>query len=109
MSIACFPQALSVKEARLIQAAKAAYDAFTSHSRELSDLRPSFWTALGRLVAYARLDAPTMVAEVIANEHRQFGAPGDFGYGTPCGDALRELYDAHNANHCSESESCPDR
>jgi len=26
--------------------------------------------------------------------YKQFGAPGDFGYGTPCGDGLKAVYDA---------------
>lgn len=32
----------------------------------------------------------------IYSVHKTFGAPGDYGYGTPQGDALKELYDAFN-------------
>ena len=32
------------------------------------------------------------VRDAIAAVHRAFGAPGDYGYGTPKGDALFELY-----------------
>lgn len=37
------------------------------------------------------LEAPGLKVEDI---HRAFGAPGDFGYGTPIGDALAQLYRA---------------
>jgi hypothetical protein len=37
-----------------------------------------------------RLLAGRTVAEI----HRAFGAPGDFGYGTPIGDALATIYRA---------------
>lgn len=32
------------------------------------------------------------VRDAIDAAHRAFGAPGDYGYGTPQGDALFELY-----------------
>ncbi len=32
-------------------------------------------------------------AELRTKIHRAFGAPGDFGYGTPEGDSLRALYE----------------
>lgn len=32
-------------------------------------------------------------AELREKIHRAFGAPGDFGYGTPEGDSLRRLYE----------------
>jgi len=31
--------------------------------------------------------------EALKKAYSQLGAPGDFGYGTPCGDSLEALYD----------------
>ena len=69
--------------------------------KKLTDLRPAFWHSLGHVVLSAALaDTPESDAvemtKAIGKSHRQLGAPGDFGYGTPCGDALRTLYDRHN-------------
>lgn len=41
------------------------------------------------LVAVLRRVVPTLSDEVL---YRAFGAPGDFGYETPIGDALARLY-----------------
>ena len=38
-----------------------------------------------------------MLRDAIVAAHRRLGAPGDFGYGTKEGDALRSLYDACNS------------
>ena len=82
---------------------------FHKHKRKLrGDLSPRFWVALldleiiindSDLAAKDPSDAEIR-AEVIKN-YRWLGAPGDFGYGTPCGDALKALYAAHAAavNH----------
>lgn len=51
-----------------------------------TDLRMTF-ALLGCLRRFAR--------EATATEaHKVFGAPGDFGYETPVGDALAKLYDS---------------
>lgn len=44
--------------------------------------------------------------EAIRVVHKTVGAPGDYGYGTPKGDALKRLYDAHNeiAAHLAKEE-----
>ena len=71
------------------------------HRRKLGDLPPAFWHSLGALVlAAVVVELPESdgkeITAVIGKVHRRLGAPGDFGYGTPCGDALRNLYDRHN-------------
>ena len=77
---------------------------FYLHRGELSDLGSRFWAALGYIIMTAvmaddsrsdpRSDAAIITKSIAAN-HRILGAPGDFGYGTPCGEALRNLYDRH--------------
>lgn len=70
---------------------------FSQNKRKLRDLSPRFWVALLDLeVAASLLTAADLIAE-FPNAYKQLGAPGDFGYGTPCGDALANLYDWWNA------------
>ena len=81
------------------QLEKVFYD--PKEKKQLSDLRPAFWHALGSVVLSAALvDSPESdaveITRAIGKARKQLGAPGDFGYGTPCGDALRNLYDRHN-------------
>ena len=81
------------------QLEKAFYD--PKEKKQLSDLRPAFWHALGSVVLSAALiDSPepdaVEITRAIGKAHKQLGTPGDFGYGTPCGDALRNLYDRHS-------------
>jgi len=78
---------------------RAFYD--KKERKKLWDLRPAFWHALGSVVLSAALEESpeedaAAITRAIGKAHRQLGAPGDFGYGTPCGDALRGLYDRHN-------------
>lgn len=81
---------------KLHQAAVRAAGTFAAHQHELSDLRPEFWIALGTIAgATSRASDRTDVVRVFQSAYRRLGAPGDFGYGTPCGDALRAIYDAY--------------
>lgn len=64
--------------------------------RELSDLSRAFWKSLDDLALAADEAVPNDLAKAVSDVHRTLGAPGDFGYGTPCGDALRAVYDRHN-------------
>ena len=93
---------LEIKVAELKSAARECERQFylPKHRKELSDLRPSFWHALGHVVLSIAIeesaqDDAAEITRAIAKSHRQLGAPGDFGYGNPCGEALRALYDRH--------------
>ena len=68
------------------------------HKRKLRDLSPRFWVAL--------LDLELSCQEEHWEELKRLGAPGDFGYGTPCGDALRAVYDSWNAL-CAARQPAP--
>lgn len=78
---------------------RAMWDAanvFSAHREELADLKPDFWAAIaGFQLAPASWSADQLIVAVTGS-HRVLGAPGDFGYGTPCGDALRRVYDLTN-------------
>lgn len=41
-------------------------------------------------------DRDQTVAEFFRSKYKLLGAPGDFGYGTACGDSLKMLYDRFN-------------
>lgn len=75
-------------------------EAFEAARRDLQDLSPRFWAALIDLRTAADgldpLPLPLLLAE-IRRVHRTLGAPGDFGYGTREGKALRALYGAFAA------------
>jgi hypothetical protein len=45
-------------------------------------------------------------AEILA-VRKAFGAPGDYGYGTPQGKALKALYDLHNEIATALKPSAP--
>lgn len=82
---------------RLHSAARQAEQVFTAHKSELTDLRSSFWVNLRDVVEWTdpTLQPSYNVLRPLFHGCRvQLGAPGDFGYGTPCGDALRDLYGA---------------
>jgi hypothetical protein len=71
-------------------------ETFNKNSKKLRDLSPRFWIALMDLEMCH--DSPDEeLLEVFSKAYRYLGAPGDFGYGTPCGDALRNLYEWWNA------------
>jgi hypothetical protein len=83
---------------RLRKAIVAADNTFHKNKRKLRDLSSRFWVALMDLGLAAGDDKTTTddLMQEVRTAHRQLGSPGDFGYGTPCGDALREVYDAYN-------------
>lgn len=73
--------------------------------------RPKHWNALHALENAAQgtecgaVDAKLLTLAT-TRIHTTFGAPGDFGYGTPEGDALAELYDACNAAEMLSGREC---
>ena len=69
-------------------------EVFSHHKKELGDLSPSFWSALSDLQGIVLFASHDQILAALKKHRRTLGAPGDFGYGTPCGDALRAVYDA---------------
>lgn len=64
----------------------------------LGDLPDSFWLAQVELVELFGGHFPdTLPVDKLRGWWKSLGAPGDFGYGTPVGDALRNLYDTFNS------------
>lgn len=58
-----------------------------------------FWVALDDFAAMAGLATVNNCRELFPAfkaAYHWLGAPGDFGYGTPCGDALAGMYHAWN-------------
>lgn len=62
------------------------------HKRKLKDLSPRFWVALLDLELGCEEPDWEKLKAAFGSAYKQLGAPGDFGYGTPCGDALKDLY-----------------
>lgn len=72
-----------------------AHAAFCKEKKNLSDLSPRFWVAWLDLETAMEFQAPfDELREQWKKSYKQFGSPGDFGYGTPCGDGLKAVYDA---------------
>lgn len=72
-----------------------AHAAFAKKKKCLSDLSPRFWAAWMDLEMSLEFGATfDELREQAKKSFKQFGAPGDFGYGTPCGDGLKAVYDA---------------
>jgi hypothetical protein len=66
---------------------------------DVSDLPPKFWVLIDDLRTAWNVKNLDEIRRLVREHHRSvLGAPGDFGYGTPCGDALRNLYDAMKAD-----------
>ena len=63
------------------------------HKKKLKDLSPRFWVALMDLELSCGQDDWGQLKIDFRAAYRYLGAPGDFGYGTPCGDSLRGVYD----------------
>jgi len=80
-------------ETQLEQAVEQMVNAFIRDADQFKDLAPTFWMSLGRLMAAVHAREGTELVRVIGEVHRSLGAPGDFGYGTVHGDALRKVYD----------------
>jgi hypothetical protein len=68
--------------------------AFRGEKKRLRDLSHRFWVALEDLQLAIEGGDTRNMQEVFKAAYRQLGAPGDFGYGTPAGQALKKLYDA---------------
>lgn len=77
------------------QAVIKAHAAFAKEKKELSDLSPRFWVAWMDLEMALEFAVPfEELRDQWKKSYKQFGSPGDFGYGTPCGDGLKAVYDA---------------
>lgn len=77
------------------QAVIHAHEAFAKNKRKLTDLSPRFWAAWMDLEMACEWKVPFGELQLeFQKSYKQFGAPGDFGYGTPCGDGLKAVYDA---------------
>ncbi len=81
---------------------------FEKHRRELKDLRPLFWAALRDIENAADQDDFALLKTHFPKWSTLLGAPGDFGYGTPCGDALRTLYESWNRLLKSHGDAKPE-
>jgi hypothetical protein len=87
----------SKEEARLRAAVQKANVIFYRHKRFLKNLSPRFWEALLELAGLGVNGPIEVLLDRLDAYHATLGAPGDFGRESPCGQALRELYAAHNA------------
>ena len=83
--------------AEVCQMARDAKRVFGAYRDELRDLNPTFWVALESLADLTEFNTRDEICSRFLLACRYLGAPGDFGYGTPCGDALRRLYEARQA------------
>lgn len=66
------------------------------NKRKCRDLSPRFWVALLDLELACEIEDWSELCLAFKAAYRYLGAPGDFGYGTPCGEALRSVYDRWN-------------
>lgn len=96
------PQSELIKSAReeFFKAARNFLAIFNSpkHKKHIGKLSPRFLVAMMDLEVILDTDPPMSSESLLAAcrpLYRQFGAPGDFGYGHPSGDSLRALYDRH--------------
>lgn len=77
------------------QAVIKAHAAFAKNKKKLTDLSSRFWVAWMDLEMALEFQVPfEELRDQWKKSYKQFGAPGDFGYGTPCGDGLKAVYDA---------------
>lgn len=77
------------------QAVITAHSAFAQNKAELTDLSAKFWASWMDLELALEWNEPfEEIKATFQKAYKQFGAPGDFGYGTPCGDGLKAVYDA---------------
>lgn len=88
---------MSEEKKTFVAAVAAANETFNKNKRKLRDLSPRFWVALMDLEFITDSENWGDVKKAFKDCYRYLGAPGDFGYGTPCGDALRKVYDTWNA------------
>lgn len=72
-----------------------AHAAFAKEKKSLGDLSPRFWAAWMDLEMSLEFgESFDEICDQWKKSYKQFGAPGDFGYGTACGDGLKAVYDA---------------
>jgi hypothetical protein len=64
-------------------------------SVEFNDRQTAAVISLG-MAAEVHRDAPDNLIQAVVDAHKVLGAPGDFGYGTPEGEAMRWVYDIGN-------------
>lgn len=80
----------------------SAHEEFAKRKRSLRDLSPRFWAAWMDLEMALEWDEPfDAISKTFQTAYKQFGAPGDFGYGTPHGEALKAVYGSWSA-YCNE-------
>ncbi len=92
------PIAMDEKLESFKRAVIKAHATFAKNKKELSDLSPRFWVAWMDLEMAIEFTVPiSELKEEFQKSYKQFGSPGDFGYGTPCGDALKAVYEAWSA------------
>ena len=82
--------------ARLSIAMRDLYRPFLAEADRLRDMPSMFWVWLGILSGKSSSDRPGTLIDWVNSARAVLGAPGDFGYGTPCGDAIKKMYDAHD-------------
>ena len=70
--------------------------AFRANKNRLRDLSPYFWVALTEMESAAAIGTEEDLRTAFLSHYKRLGAPGDFGYGTPCGTGLQKLYAAWN-------------
>lgn len=96
--------ALSIEAAaaELRRAMKTAATTFYRQRQKIEEngkypLGWKFWRGIEALALVHGAMQPDDLIYIVRKHHQCLGAPGDFGYGTPCGDALRAVYDLNNA------------
>ena len=90
--------AQSREDARLRAAVQKMNVIFYRHKRFLKNLPPRFWEVLLELAGLGVNGPLEVLLDKLDAYHGTLGAPGDYGYfGSPCGDALKDLYAAYNA------------
>jgi hypothetical protein len=92
------PIAMEEKLELFKQAVIHAHEAFSKNKKELTDLPRRFWGAWMDLEMACEWKVPfEELKGEFQKSYKIIGAPGDFGYGTPCGDSLKAVYEAWNA------------
>lgn len=88
---------MSTEHERFIAVVLSAARTFEMSKEELSDLPRQFWVAMMDLELGCNSKDWDELVATFKSARKQLGSPGDFGYGTPCGDALRDVYNSWNA------------
>ncbi len=85
-------------QTKFVLVVRGAVNTFHSprNKKKLRDLRASFWGALTALDIGCIEEDWEKLCKSFREAYRYLGAPGDFGYDTPCGKSLCAVYDAWN-------------